>query len=535
MLRFIKHNLTGIDGVEIYPLLSLLIFVLFFAFVITYVIRMKKPEIDTLGGLPLEDGVAPDVKDEQAPRRMGFGKHGTLILLLLIGGSLHAQEGEKLFKSKCNVCHMLGKNSTGPKLEGVKQKWIDAGEQEFLYQWVQNSEALVATGKSKMATAIKDFSPSAMTPQDVTPEQVDAILDYVDNPPPPPVNDTMTNPGGGEIPVVIVPNYEKNLNLFYILCAAIILQLIVILVITNSTRSMVEMNNEKQKKDKGGSLTNWLVLIGILGLGALSNPTYALNFIEAGENVEGPWLLVEDSDIYFLVAINLILLVLIFHFRGLFMDIARMVRPHQTERVSKRKQRKLNKLLTDVVPIEEEHTILMHHEYDGIKELDNNLPPWWVWGFYTTILFAVVYLFHYHILHTGDLQAAEYDKAVAEGQAEVSAYLEKMAMNVDETNVTLLTEKEALAQGKIVFNENCILCHNTNGAGTQNGPNLTDKSWIYGYDIKDVFTTVKKGRPGGMPEHNSKLNPVQMQQVASFVLSLPEAEGREPQGEFIEK
>ena len=533
MLRFIKHNLTEIDGVEIFPLLSLLIFVLFFAFVITYVIRMKKQEIDTLGAIPLEDGVKEN-NDESSEKRMGYGKHGLLVLLLLIGSGLHAQEGEQLFKSKCNVCHMLGKNSTGPKLEGVKQKWIDAGEEEFLYEWVQNSEALIASGKSQMANAIKDFSPSMMTAQDLTKEQIIAIMDFVDSPPAEPAKTETAATTTADVPVVIVPNYNKNLKLFYILCAAILIQLILILVITNSTRSMVELNSDKHKNN-GGSMTNWLVLFGIMGLGALTNQTYALDFMTGGESAEGPWLLVEDSDIYFLIAINLILLVLIFHFRGLFMDIARMVRPHKVERISKRKQRRLNKLLTDVVPIEEEHTILMHHEYDGIKELDNNLPPWWVWGFYLTIFFGIAYLFHYHILRTGDLQAVEYDKSVEAAQAEVNAYLDKMAMNVDENTVTLLTDDKALAAGKVVFETNCATCHNNNGAGNQIGPNLTDKSWIYGYDIKDVFSTVKSGRPNGMPEHNSKLNPVQMQQVASFVLSLPEVNGREPQGDIIEK
>ncbi|MFN5416137.1 MAG: CcoQ/FixQ family Cbb3-type cytochrome c oxidase assembly chaperone [Flavobacteriia bacterium] len=57
MLRFIKHNLSTIDGVSIYPLLSLLIFVIFFLFVITYVIRMKKTEVSELSNIPLEDGV----------------------------------------------------------------------------------------------------------------------------------------------------------------------------------------------------------------------------------------------------------------------------------------------------------------------------------------------------------------------------------------------------------------------------------------------------------------------------------------------
>ena len=99
--------------------------------------------------------------------------------------------------------------------------------------------------------------------------------------------------------------------------------------------------------------------------------------------------------------------------------------------------KKLNKVLTDAVDLEEEHTILLHHEYDGIRELDNNLPPWWVWGFYATIVFAVVYVFHFHILGTGDLQNTAYEKEMIAKQKEVEAYLVKMAMNVDETSAEL--------------------------------------------------------------------------------------------------
>ena len=118
---------------------------------------------------------------------------------------------------------------------------------------------------------------------------------------------------------------------------------------------------------------------------------------------------------------------------------------------------------------------------------------------------------------------------------EVAEYKLKMGMNVDENNVTLLTEKSDLSVGKTLFDKNCISCHNTDGGGNTIGPNLTDKAWIYGFDIKEVFSSIKNGRPGGMPKHDNKFNPIQLQQVASFVLSFPEVKGKEAQGDFIEK
>lgn len=461
-----------------------------------------------------------------------------LIIIAMATNISFAQDGEGLFKAKCNVCHMLGKDGTGPNLKGVKQKWEDAGETDFLYRWVKNPEELINSGESKQATAIKDFSPTMMTPQEVTNEDIDAILAYVDAYEPPAANATAAVADPTEGPaVIIVPNYTKNLTLFYFLLFGLFIQILAIVILANSTRAMVSLQKLKIKKGASDTLKTLLILVGVFASIATSNSSLALDFVEPGTTTEtGPWLLVEDADIYFLIAANIGMLLLVFHFRRLFLDISSMVRPQTiTEKVSKRKERKMNKILTDAVPIAEEHSILMHHEYDGIKELDNNLPPWWVWGFYATIVFAVVYIFNYHILKTGDLQIAEYDKSIATAQAEVDAYLEKMAMNVDETNATLMTEGADLATGKVVFEANCISCHNNNGSGNQIGPNLTDKNWIYGFDIKDVFFTVKNGRPNGMPEHSSKLNPIQIQQVASYVLSLPQVDGREPQGDFIEK
>ena len=205
-------------------------------------------------------------------------------------------------------------------------------------------------------------------------------------------------------------------------------------------------------------------------------------------------------------------------------------------------QRILSEDEEDVMPPPELHRplspqekdILMHHEYDGIQELDNNLPPWWVWGFYATIVFSFIYIINYHILGVSDLQIKAYDKEMKVAQKEVQAYLNKMAMNVDENSATLMTASSDLSAGAEIFATNCVACHKSKGEG-EIGPNLTDHAWIYGYDIKDLFKTIKNGTANGMPEHSSKFNPIQIQQVASYVLSLPETKGIAPQGTIMEK
>lgn len=467
-----------------------------------------------------------------------FQKIIAIAVIFVLPNFLTAQ-GEQLFKAKCNTCHLLEKNSTGPNLKGVKQKWTDAGEAEMLYDWVKNPPGLIASGKSKMAAAIKDFSQSQMTPQAVSNEEIDAILGFVDTYVAP---IELTNPPGtptsSATEVTYIPNYADNLDLFYLLLAGIFLQLVAILIISNSIITLVKSEYFQKKlseKKSKANYTNIIVAVITFGLIAYSGQSYALEFSYPGENTEPTlWLLVENSDIYFMVAINFILLLVIFYLRSMFKNFLRMIKTEKEKAVEVPALRKINQILTDVVPIEEESRIMLHHEYDGIRELDNNLPPWWVWGFFATIIFAVVYLFNYHILKTSDLQISAYEKEMKKSAREVKAYLSKMAMNVDETNATLMTEANDIAAGKSIFQTNCVTCHNPKGEGNI-GPNLTDKSWIYGYDIKEVFKTIKMGTPVGMPEHNSKLNPVQIQQVASFVLQLPEAKGKEAEGTITEK
>ncbi|MEP1489662.1 MAG: cbb3-type cytochrome c oxidase N-terminal domain-containing protein [Algibacter sp.] len=178
-----------------------------------------------------------------------------------------------------------------------------------------------------------------------------------------------------------------------------------------------------------------------------------------------------------------------------------------------------NKLLGQK-PIEEEGEIILDHNYDGIKELDNNLPPWWVYAFYISIVFAVVYLVRFHVFN-GDNQIDELETELAEARTAVEAYKKTAKNLVDINTVTLLTEASDLNAGKSIFETTCVACHMADGGGGI-GPNLTDPNWILGGDIKSVFKTVSEGgRSGkGMIAWKQQLKPLQIAQVASYVLSL---------------
>ncbi len=190
--------------------------------------------------------------------------------------------------------------------------------------------------------------------------------------------------------------------------------------------------------------------------------------------------------------------------------------------------------MTKSKEIEEEDTIILDHNYDGIKELDNRLPPWWLYGFYLTIVFAVVYLVRFHVI--GDYsQAEEYQREVAQAKIEIEAYLAtaKDIINVD--NVTFLDSSSDLAKGEKIYTQNCVACHRADGGGGI-GPNLTDEHWILGGGIKNIFNTISEGgRAGkGMVAWKTDLSAKEMQQVASYVITLQEnnpEDGKAPEGD----
>ena len=174
---------------------------------------------------------------------------------------------------------------------------------------------------------------------------------------------------------------------------------------------------------------------------------------------------------------------------------------------------------TKAVPLDKEADLLLDHDYDGIKELDNALPPWWKYGFYITIVVAVFYLLKFEVWHTGMNPTEEYNTEMTTAKIETEAYLASAKENVDENSVTEL-DVAGIAAGKAIFAKTCVPCHLAEGQGLV-GPNLTDEYWIHGGGIKDIFKTIKYGYPDkGMQSWQSTYSPVQMQQLASYIRSL---------------
>ncbi len=196
----------------------------------------------------------------------------------------------------------------------------------------------------------------------------------------------------------------------------------------------------------------------------------------------------------------------------------------------------INAKMTNAVPVEQESTIDMGHNYDGIRELDNNLPPWWKYGFYLTIVFSVLYMGYYHFF-TDWSSEGEYLAAMEEHHAVRADYLARQVDMVNESSVTLLTDAASLQAGGKIYQVNCMPCHGEDGGGNAIGPNLTDEYWIHGGSVNNVFSTIKYGViEKGMTPWQDILKPSEMQQVASYILE--ELQGttpvnpKEPQGEL---
>ena len=187
---------------------------------------------------------------------------------------------------------------------------------------------------------------------------------------------------------------------------------------------------------------------------------------------------------------------------------------------------------------DKEADIMLDHNYDGIRELDNHLPPWWKWLFYITIIWGAIYLIGHHFTGWFPLQEEEYEIAMADANAAKQKLqaANKEAGGFDEASLVYTDDADIIAAGNKTFTRNCAACHGSVGEGNTIGPNLVDNSWLHGGSIQDVFTTIKKGVPDkGMIAWESQLSPTDIRDVATFILSLQGSNppnAKEPQGKL---
>ena len=299
--------------------------------------------------------------------------------------------------------------------------------------------------------------------------------------------------------------------LLWSMVGVIALLIIVNMVLSGTIKSISSDKNiwsiVKEKAGKSNSITP-LIITGLLfgNFGAF-----------AQDGSTSPAFIMSSDLFYALLAMVLILLFLLFYQIKVVRELMNLMKG-ETEECAETESDAWVAALTDTVPIEREEEIMFEHEHDGIRELDNNLPPWWLWGFYATIAFAIWYVPYYHFFG-GQLQGEEYSVQMAEAEEAKAAYMAGLSNLIDETNVEAALDDASLAEGKGIYTTNCVACHGANGEGGV-GPNFADNNWLHGGGIKNIFKTIKYGVPSkGMIPWEDQMSPGQMKSVASYILT----------------
>jgi cytochrome c oxidase cbb3-type subunit 3 len=345
-------------------------------------------------------------------------------------------------------------------------------------------------------------------------------MDVMAQPKPP---STMTNPLAQALVVIMI---------LLALCIAILANVV------NNAAAMYREKMRQERAAKSGIISA-IFIVGLLlasPLGALAQDVAAAPAAPTSINGLSPFIFYLMVGV---IAVEIVIMIaLVYQLRFLMgLEKERVMKPVVEGVPAKPKEGwwwKLNKS----ADISQEQDIDLSHDYDGISELDNKLPPWWILAFSLTILFSFVYMYRYHVSHSAPLQIEELEIAIKKGEAEKAAYLAKNASNVDENTVVML-DAGGIASGKTLFAANCIACHGNAGEGNAVGPNLTDDYWIHGGKISDVFKTIKYGvTEKGMRSWKDDMSPVQMAQLSSYIMSLkgtnpPNA--KEPQGELFKE
>ncbi len=337
------------------------------------------------------------------------------------------------------------------------------------------------------------------------------------------------------------PKADTNMLQLTLMITAVVLVGVIWLL----SQVMITLSKSVLKKRKEeGSIKALTILIGSSLLASVANAQDS--YIVTGLKNDGNYGGMSFMGFYALIAVIAIELVVIVYFsimiRRLFRDLSgeadkALARADEPSKWLKWWNELDKKWMTKAVPVEKEADILLDHDYDGIKELDNALPPWWKYGFYITVVVGIIYLFHFHVWGTGKNPDQEYAEQMAEGQRLEEQYKARTKDIVDENNLTL-ADADGIAAGKALYTQSCVACHAPDGGGGI-GPNLTDNYWIHGGKLSEIYKTIKIGYPEkGMQSWQSMYSPVQMRNLASFVQSLKGAKianPKEPQGDLMQE
>ncbi len=321
--------------------------------------------------------------------------------------------------------------------------------------------------------------------------------------------------------------------------ATLLVVMIVVLafVIWGMGRVLTALGRQLVDKSKASKM---LSVIMVLGLSLIAQATFAQDAATAAvKEVPNYGGLTSTSYYFFLTVLGTEVLVILF----LAFSIRRMYTELLPEKIVSAKEKSAlagwwsgldKKIFTRAVPVEKEADVMLDHDYDGIRELDNALPPWWKYGFYITIGVAFVYLLNFHVFGTGLNPTQEYNAEMESARIKKEKYDAGNKDRIDEKNVPMAAA-DGIQAGKNLFEANCVACHLKDGGGSV-GPNLTDDYWIHKGSLNDIYNTIKVGYPDkGMQSWSGQFTPKQISYLASYIKTLRGTKPAVPkaqQGEF---
>ncbi len=295
----------------------------------------------------------------------------------------------------------------------------------------------------------------------------------------------------------------------YVLGGVIVLLGFVIFILTNAIKIAGQNYQEKIKAERNSA---GKILSIILILSIFSNSLFAQTEANT-KNFASNW------DLYILMIIVLVLFIAILAMVRTLFILMGIKAIEKEQKLDGPKEKTFFQKFNNTLPIEEEDSLDLSHDYDGIRELDNKIPSWWTWAFFSFVLFAIVYLYRMFVSETLPNQYVELAKANEIAAEQKLEFLKNSANNVDENSVVFLGAAD-IAQGAAVYAQNCVACHGDKGQGGV-GPNLTDDYWLHKGGIKEIFYSIKYGwQEKGMKSWKDDFSPIQIAQLTSFVKTL---------------
>lgn len=317
-----------------------------------------------------------------------------------------------------------------------------------------------------------------------------------------------------------------------ILCCIALVLLFIIVVLAGTVNGAIELY--KKNKEKSSSAAKQVsVLLGLIFISQYAFSQDAAAAATAATAAASS--AVTTANVYFYGFITVIIVevaIILFFIKSL--RFLTGIDQLKKEKAARGEEKTLWETINQFKPLEEEGNMDTGHNYDGIRELDNITPPWFIAGFAATIIFAAIYLYRYHIAESAPLQLEEYAIEMKAAQTLQDSLLKLEGNKVDENSVAML-DAAGIESGKKIFTANCVACHGDKGQGGV-GPNLTDQYWIHGGSLKDVFKSIKYGWvEKGMKSWKDDFSPTQIAQLSSYVESLKGSNppgAKEKQGEL---